>query len=262
MNSVEKETANLYGEIFTAFTDKEFEEFQLCSLPKSIGEADDYYHGKSVIELGSGGLGHALAGILNSGAAKVTGVDLSAQNIENLKKRFKDEKRLTLINQNILKLEESVGKFDLAYSNGVLVCSTDPQKAVSVAYNLLNPGGKFVVCLYGKWGVIPFCISLSRLAAKVIPKDWVFNFLKKYWRFSAFFIVDYMYAPILIRYTEKEAVKMLRDGGFSDIERLDNSIFCGGIKRYLQQSQMDHKTLSSKILHGVGYITLKGVKKS
>jgi SAM-dependent methyltransferase len=260
MGKLEKDTSSLYGKIFTSFTDQEFNKFQEMVLPTSLGEDKAFFEGKKVLELGCGGLGYGLAVFLSHGAKEVTGIDFSEENINNLNKKFSKYKNLTLLVKDLHEIPPDFGSFDIVYSNGVVHHCKNPKQVVEMVYSNLKPGGHFFIGLYGSGGVIPFLITVSRYLSKLIPEKMLHSLLRKYWRGGTFFIMDYLYVPILRRYTEEEAKSLLERAGFINISRLDNTIISHGWIRFLQQAQMNHKKFITRVLHGAGYIYLKAEK--
>ncbi len=260
MGSSEKETVELYEKIFPCFKKSEFNTFQEFVSPKAFKEDENFFRGKRVLEFGCGGLGYSIMSLLKYGAREIVGVDLSPKNIANLENRFAEFKNVQFLVMDICYLPSDLGEFDLIYSNGVIHHVKDPEKVVANIFSLLRPGGTCILGLYGKGGVIPWIIDAVRFFRFIIPRNILFKALRTTWRYGTFFIMDYIFAPIQFRYTEKEAIAFMEKVGFKGIERLDNVIVTKGVLRYLQQFQVDYRTMVSRILHGHGYIILKGKK--
>ena len=261
-DDTEEKTADLYGKIFPAISQQDFEKFLSFVSTSTLRENTDYFQGKTVLDLGCGGLGYAIAGFIQQGAAAVTGIDLSAENIARLQSKFQQYPHVKLIQHDICHLEDlDLETPDLVYSNGVIHATKAPEKVVADAYRLLKPGGKIVIGLYGKGGIIPFLITLSRTLGRVIPQKVLEGILKAVWPTSIFYIMDYVYVPIQIRYTEQEAVALLTDAGFQNVGRLPNPHFEDApVRRALMQTQSDPDSFMSRLLHGHGFIIVKGVK--
>lgn len=261
MTDLETKTAELYGEIFRSFDENHFLRFQRVVSPEAFNEKPDFFQGKRVLELGCGGLGYSIASFLKYGASGVVAVDLSKENLKNLGKTFsKTENKALFVNADICNLPDDLGKFDMVYSYGVIHHTTDPKKAISGAYKALSRGGVFIIGLYGKGGLVSFLWDFLRLIRFVLPKKIILKVLKKYWRFGSYYVMDYVFVPILRRYSEKEAFCLLSKAGFTQIERLKAVPTIENMSKYFQQAQMDHESLLCKILHGTGWIILKGRK--
>jgi SAM-dependent methyltransferase len=261
MERIERDTAELYGEIFTSVADREFEAFQALYTARAFGEPEGFFRGKRVLELAPGGTGSAVASFVAQGAAEVVAIDLSSRNVENLGRRFAGVPNVVLRQGDICDLPTDLGQFDFAHAAGVLHTIRDPDKALRDACGLLRPGGKVVVSLYGKGGLFPRLISLARGLRHVVPQRPVYEFLLRRWKFGAYFVMDYVYAPILLRFTEREALAFVERAGFHDVERLPTPVvYDRSPLRFLMQSQSDHRKLHWRLLHGHGFIYVKGVK--
>ncbi len=110
------------------------------------------YAGKSILEVGCG-LGTDLVQFARAGAA-VTGVDLTPNSIDLVKKRFAlaglQGRALVADAEN---LPFSAGEFDVVYSFGVLHHTPDTQKAIDEVFRVLKPGGEAVIMLYHKHSI-------------------------------------------------------------------------------------------------------------
>jgi len=260
-NQIEKETAKLYGKIFQTVPKEEYELQQIIVSPEALMESSESFSGKRVLELGCGGLGHSIAGFLKNGVKEIVGIDISAENIRVLSEKFKNNQNVHLICGDICDVRINLGCFDIVYSNGVIHHTKNPEKIVKYAYDNLMTGGFFVIGLYGKGGIIPLTIEAIRKMKHLIPTEILFRALNKYFQYSSFYIMDYIYVPILRRYTQKEAEDLLTRSGFVKISRLKNTPTRKfDLLSYFQQAQCNYKRMITKILHGEGYILLKGKK--
>lgn len=143
----------------TQFTDlewgsKEFfdevERFRYATQPfmKEI-VGFDKFAGKKVLEIGCG-LGTDLLQFARGGAL-VTGVDLTPNSIELVKKRFGMENLSVdarVADAEDLPFEDD--SFDVVYSFGVLHHTPDTQKAINEVHRVLKPGGKIIIMLYNR----------------------------------------------------------------------------------------------------------------
>ncbi|HTP81012.1 MAG TPA: class I SAM-dependent methyltransferase [Bacteroidota bacterium] len=109
----------------------------------------DQYAGKKVLEVGCG-LGTDLIQFARAGA-EVTGIDLTPQSIDFVRKRFRLEGlplRADVADAEHLPFDDD--SFDVVYSFGVLHHTPNTQRAVREVYRVLKPGGEAVVMLYHK----------------------------------------------------------------------------------------------------------------
>ncbi len=144
----------------------------------------DRYAGKKLLEIGCG-LGTDLLQFAKGGAL-VTGVDLTPQSIELVRKRFELE-GLTVdarvSDAENLPFEDA--SFDVVYSFGVLHHTPNTQKAIDEIHRVLRPGGKIIIMLYHKnslhvWLGIPLFTLWKSLREKnaalsrpTLIEDWV-----------------------------------------------------------------------------------------
>lgn len=161
----------------------EVERFRYTTQPfmsKIVGF--DKFAGKKVLEIGCG-LGTDLLQFARGGA-DVTGIDLTPNSIELVRKHFSME-NLPVVAQvadaENLPFEKS--SFDLVYSFGVLHHTPDTQKAIDEVYRVLKPGGQIIIMLYNKtslhvWLGVPLYLLMRFLKktnrnGKNLVEDWI-----------------------------------------------------------------------------------------
>jgi ubiquinone/menaquinone biosynthesis C-methylase UbiE len=144
----------------------------------------DRFGGKKLLEVGCG-LGTDLLQFAKGGAL-VTGVDLTPQSIELVKRRFAlEELQVDARVSDAENLPFDDATFDVVYSFGVLHHTPNTQKAIDEVYRVLRPGGKIVIMLYHKnslhmWLGIPLFTlwkflqeKKSGLSRSSTAEDWV-----------------------------------------------------------------------------------------
>lgn len=259
MNAILNKTADHYGKLFALTTEGDFDLYKQMISPKQIVEDDAFFRNKRILELGCGGIGHAIAGFIKYGAREVVGVDISDENLNRLKKRFDTSSKIQLKLADICNLPKNLGKFDIVYSDGVIHHTSNPKKVVADAHKLLKKGGVMIVGLYGKGGIIISLLHVLRKYRRFLPKKLFYSLFLK-WPAVSFLLGDYIYAPILICYSEEEAKKLFMSAGFSWVVRIPNRSVVKGWNRFLRASQADYQSIISKLLFGTGWITLKAYK--
>ena len=75
--------------------------------------------GAHVLDAGCGGFAGGAAAALALGAAHVTAVDLSTDNVLAARRCFRNVSNVDVRCQNVLRLDLTDGRFDFVYSNGV-----------------------------------------------------------------------------------------------------------------------------------------------
>lgn len=124
---------------------------------------------KRVADIGAG-TGRFVLALLNAGAAQVIAVEPSqAIEVVHAKTSHVESGRVIALNIRGDELPPNLG-LDYVISIGVLHHISDPNPVVKAVYESLNPGGKFIIWLYGKEGnrlylalVLPIRIISKRL---------------------------------------------------------------------------------------------------
>jgi ubiquinone/menaquinone biosynthesis C-methylase UbiE len=161
----------------------EVERFRYTTQPfmnKIVGF--DKFAGKKVLEIGCG-LGTDLLQFARGGA-DVTGIDLTPNSIELVRKHFSMENLpvvARVADAENLPFENS--SFDLVYSFGVLHHTPDTQKGIDEVYRVLKPGGQIIIMLYNKtslhvWLGVPLYLLMRFLKkanrnGKKLVEDWI-----------------------------------------------------------------------------------------
>jgi SAM-dependent methyltransferase len=143
----------------------------LCGPVLSLDEIE----GRRVVEIGSGN-GRIVNMLLDAGAAQVTAVEPSA-GIETLKRNTRDRAdRVRYLQAPGEQLPEVDA--ELAFSIGVLHHIEDPQPVVRRVFEVLPPGGRFLVWVYGREGNGAYMVLAEtlRLITRVVP-DFVLSWI-------------------------------------------------------------------------------------
>lgn len=260
---IESETGNLYYDCFVVF-DKNQWHYQGKLLADQLGLTSEQVKGKKCMD---GGCGHgALSYVLNEmGASEVYAVDLKPCQKED---QFINSPNVHFIQESLLNLSFPDKIFDLVVSSGVIHHTLDPEKAFFEMTRVLKSGGRMVLGVYGRHGLFPWCLWVARLFTvkiKLIPMSMILkiiNFLKlnPIWRYQ---VLDYLYVPILKRYTQKEVINLFLKYGIQNPHRISN-ITSGKAKMYMSNKtsySYDYRSLLSRILFGHGFIVVDGIKK-
>lgn len=134
-------------------------------------------HGKSFLDIGSGsGLFSLAARRLG---ARVHSIDFDPQSVacaEALKERFfAHDGEWTIAQGSALDEEyiQSLGKFDVVYSWGVLHHTGEMWKGLGLASNLVKPGGKLFIAIYNDQGWISrYWLWVKRLYNRSLFYKW------------------------------------------------------------------------------------------
>src|SRR3954449_2781968 len=107
--------------------------------------------GKTFLDIGCGSGLHSLAALL-LGAASVTAIDIDENSVattrELLAKYAPGSRWTAQISSVFAASPDTLGKFDVVYSWGVLHHTGDMWRAIECASNFVNPGGQFAIAIY------------------------------------------------------------------------------------------------------------------
>ena len=252
--------------------------------------------GKTCLDAGCGSNANATYSMLSAGAAKVNAFDLNKSIFETAFKMLKGfEKRYELAVGNVLKIDFPDNFFDFTHCSGVLHHTTDAFKGIRELARVTKKGGMLYIYIHGQGGLMREVVNFlrdkyrrdrnyKRLIDKIdetflwelwdwmtsemakhgdkmgedIPKDIIKQLLNKDLALS---IKDRMTAPLSQDFTEKELRDLLKDEGFTKIERLTRYPNNKNIRRFLSPfyNRYDHKF--SRFFYGEGNIQFKAIKK-
>ncbi|MFH1621466.1 MAG: class I SAM-dependent methyltransferase [Patescibacteria group bacterium] len=263
LSNIENKTGNLYSDCFEVLNnDQWIAQGEL--LADQLGLDEFWVKSKRCFDggCGHGALEYRLAKL---GAADVTGFDLHPE-IEM--DRFKEFLNVRFVQGSLVDICMPDGLFDLVVSSGVVHHTVDPDKAFSEMTRILKPGGRFVLGVYGKHGLFPWCLQMARLFTVRIPMiresfiRKVCNWLKldPIWRYQ---VLDYLYVPILRRFSPQQIKdRFFTKNGLLDVERVSN-LTPEKAERYVKRNASytyDYRKLKSRILFGHGFIVVAGRK--
>lgn len=246
MNYPEK-TNNIYGSLFTNYSDRQFEEsVELFAARHQRWGIDlDWFKGKACLDAGCGG-GRYLVALARLGAKEVIGIDIGERNVtvanERLQQRGLDQAKA--IQASVLGIPFADNRFDYVVSSGVIHHTPDPKKSFGELIRVLRPGGKLFLSVYGKGGLKWLANDLFRYTiSKILPfraMEFIFKMVgvppnKRY------NILDNLYVDYCARFTEKEIRGWLVEAGFENVHRLK-------FERY------DYEKPLSRLIHGEGWL--------
>lgn len=99
---------------------------------------------QSVLEIGIG-TGRIAAKTVEL-CSHLTGIDISPKTIERAKENLKSFDNITLINSDFMKYKFEK-QFDLIYQSLMFMHIKEKQSAINKIASLLNPNGRFVICI-------------------------------------------------------------------------------------------------------------------
>ena len=266
IDTIEKETSNLYSDCFDRLNkwddDTWFKQGEM--LYTNLGLNSEKVKDKVCLD---GGCGHGTLSfqLLKNGAKEVWGVDLH----NTLKAGVFDcYSNMHHVKASLLNMPLADNTFDLVVSNGVLHHTADPAQCFREFVRVLKPGGRLVLGVYGKHGLFPYTLSLARIFTVKIPiisKAFAEKIIDLFCLnpMTRYQLLDYLYVPCLNRYTPRQIINdfFIKNG-------LKNPVRVYGLTPDQSKNFRDHhtvytydpRTLSSKLLFGVGFIVVEGNK--
>jgi SAM-dependent methyltransferase len=178
MNKISKQTITDFGKQWSRYRDNDGYYGSKELLKDFLGPLLDLkeLQGKTVVDVGSGS-GRIVNMLLNSGVMKIYAVEPSKDALEICKKNTSDRndqvEYLQCEGKDIPDLAA-----DFVISLGVIHHIPDPLPTVHRAYEILKPGGKLIIWVYGLEGnklYIKVFTPIRRLTPKL--PDWILELL-------------------------------------------------------------------------------------
>jgi ubiquinone/menaquinone biosynthesis C-methylase UbiE len=225
MNEKEQVTAIVFGDTFSLYDEKSFDEFvaPFYIRLKNNGVNTDLFKGKRCLDAGCGG-GRGSILMAQCGAKEVIGVDFSATNIESCRKRAQQKgfTNLTFHQHSLMELPFEDESFDIVWCNGVLMHTIDPDAGLKEIARVLKKGGHMWLYVYGSGGIYWYMVDWVRNTLKDVDvKDCIYQLriMEMPIRRIAEWIDDW-FAGYLRRYTHADVETRLNELGFIDTGRL------------------------------------------
>lgn len=254
MSQPEQTTSNLYGSLFTAYSETLFEESieLFFTRHRQWGIDGGWFKGKKCLDAGCGG-GRYVVALSKLGADEVVGIDISAEAVAaaNARLSVRGINHARVLQASILDIPFPEHSFDYVVSSGVIHHTPDPKKGFLELDRVLKPGGKLFLSVYGTGGLVWFVNDVFRNSiCKIVP----FKMMEKIWAVigvpanKRYNYLDNLYVPYCYRYTEKEIRNWLEERGYENIRRVK-------FERY------DYEKIMSRIKYGEGWLQLYADKK-
>jgi ubiquinone/menaquinone biosynthesis C-methylase UbiE len=217
MNAIEQKTAVLYEDIHP-FNDLEY---TINLYLSTLGIREDFFKDKKVIDCGFGGTAWGLHLFARAKARLVAGIDLNEHWVSKAKKEIQKYQTPNDLRQgSLLKIPFEDNSFDYAHSFGVIHHTIDWKKSIDEMVRVLKPGGTLSFMVYGSYAPVGWAIQkMYRLAGKIVPYKVMAGFVKTtgFFRSPEISILDGMYVPIELHFTEKQLNDHLSSLGLKNI---------------------------------------------
>ncbi len=224
MNTIAKETGDLFGSLFVAFDDSNF--LKSVELFKKRFENNgfdlDYFKGKKCLDIGCGGGRYSIALSL-LGAKSVTGVDVSSSGISDAKSRADklsiSNTHFLVYDGSLLPFEDEV--FDCVIWSGVLMHMEFPELSTQEVSRVLKQGGLVYMLVYATGGIrwplvnqlrnLTSQVPLTKMDAALNSAGLDVNKRRTY--------LDDLYVPLIDFYSIERLSRLLEQHNFTDINR-------------------------------------------
>lgn len=217
---------SVYGSSFALYDRKSLREFLEPFRIRFQANGLDpvsFFKGRRCLDAGCGN-GRGSLFMLENGAAHVTAVDISDQNIRSTARNLTDYdfSNFTCQRTSLEALPFDAAAFDFVWCNGVVMHTANPDGCISDLARVLKPSGAMWLYVYGTGGVywhfvrqfrsILAHVSVDQLIASLQLLNYSVRFIGEY--------VDDWKTPYLRAYHEKTVRKKLEELGFVDIRRM------------------------------------------
>ncbi len=218
---IERQTADLYADLFSRNTDREF--FQKAE--NYIGRtkiARGWFSGKTCLDAGCGS-GVASYSFAAINKAKVIGFDISRQCLNIAQKRLKMLDNFSPVQASTEVIPFKDGSFDFINCNGVLHHIFDVDMALSEFFRILKPGGLLFIGVYGRGGLMnEYKIRFYRFFSRFVPYALLRKLL---WVKNKNELLDNLCVPIRRAFSEQEMRSKLSHSGFGDTNRIAEDFY-------------------------------------
>lgn len=188
-----------------------------------------FIKGGECLDLGSG-IGRNCKAMVDLGAARVAGIDLSPVNVARARERlapFPVAEKIHIEQGNIYTVfEKSPGaRFDFICCQGVIHHLEHPEKALAVISKMLKPGGKAFLYVFGEQGEGSFWDFIDLMRDLLTPVPIRFSrdhlVLMGVPDIKIYHVLDFGYVPFQHRFNPATFEKMLADNALSVVRKMD-----------------------------------------
>jgi ubiquinone/menaquinone biosynthesis C-methylase UbiE len=222
----EREHEDVYGKSFALYDSEQMKQFTGFFEQRLLAnrlDGESLFKGKRCLDAGCGnGRGSLL--MLKNGAAHVTALDISEENLRSVDRNLKSfgysnfECRQT----SLEKIDIPDQSFDFVWCNGVLMHTAEPDACLQEITRILKIGGRSWIYVYGSSGLYWYLINRFRAWFREFEPQKLLDCLQMM-SVEVRYIGEYMddwKVPYLRSYTDLDLSTRLREVGFGDVTRL------------------------------------------
>jgi len=222
----EREHEDVYGKSFALYDSEQMRQFTGFFEQRLIANGLDgeaLFKGKRCLDAGCGnGRGSLL--MLKNGAAHVTALDISEENLRSVDRNLKSfgYSNVECRQTSLEKIDMPDQSFDFVWCNGVLMHTAKPDACLQEIARILKVGGRSWIYVYGSNGLYWYLINRFRVWFRDFEPQRLLDCLQMM-SVEVRYIGEYMddwKVPYLRSYTDLDFSTRLREVGFGDITRL------------------------------------------
>jgi ubiquinone/menaquinone biosynthesis C-methylase UbiE len=221
----ESEHDKVYGSSFALYDASALREFLepfKVRFQANALDARALFAGRRCLDAGCGN-GRGSLFMLENGAAHVTGVDISEQNIESTRRNLSDFgfANFECRQSSLEKLPFEDGQFEFVWCNGVIMHTASPDVCIAELARVTRVKGGLWLYVYGAGGIYWHFVKEFRAMLARVSVDQLIASLKLFGypvRFIAEYVDDWK-TPYLRTYTDRAVRSKLAELGFVDINR-------------------------------------------
>lgn len=240
-------TGKFFEKIFKLFNEENRKRaLDTISLANLFGFTRKDFQGKKFLDAGTG-YGRMVKEISGYKPEYVVGLDLATDSLKTAR-GFVDSKKAVFVNADLNQAPFSPETFDWVISLGVIHYIADFNRSLESLVKLCKPGGKLLIGVLGKKGLIPLLRRMLRFFTLRMPFKYVYQGLK-YLPISndlKYIISDILWSPVYHQRSFEEMEELLKSYGVFKVQKLDPYKNQSAVWRWLQ---------------GEGYMHLLGVKE-
>ncbi len=222
----EREHEDVYGKSFALYDTEQMKQFTGFFEQRLLANSLDgksLFYGKRCLDAGCGnGRGSLL--MLKNGAAHVTALDISEENLRSVDRNLRSfgYSNFDCRQTSLEEIDIADESFDFVWCNGVLMHTANPDKCLQEIARTLKIGGRSWIYVYGSNGLYWYLINRFRSWFKQLDPRGLLGCLQMM-NVEVRYIGEYMddwKVPYLRSYTDADFSQRLREVGFGDVHRL------------------------------------------
>ena len=222
----EREHEDVYGKSFALYDSEQIKQFTGFFEQRLLANELDgaaLFKGKNCVDAGCGNGRGALL-MLKNGAAHVTALDISEENLRSVERNLRSfgYSNFTCRQTSLESIDLPDQSFDFVWCNGVLMHTAKPDACLQEVARILKIGGQSWIYVYGSNGLYWYLVNRFRSWFRNLDSEALLDCLQAM-KVEVRYIGEYMddwKVPYLRSYTDKDFSERLKEIGLNDVKRL------------------------------------------